>query len=115
MSFVWDHYLDIAESLWKQGLNAKDGEGLFRCAISRAYYAAFHESLVYLKDPGLQHRDVVQVLSSRNSRKDKSLLTWFKLMKYNRKVADYDISFQILAEDAEKVIESARKFIKLAR
>ena len=115
MSFVWDHYLDIAESLLKQGISSGDGEAWFRCAISRAYYAAFHEGRVYLKDPEMQHFYVFNKLAADKSRKGKQLFEEFRFLKRNREKADYKIKERFSAEDAEKTIVSAKKFLKLAR
>ncbi len=36
-------------------------------------------------------------------------------MRRNRETADYRAEDEVRAEDAQKVIESARKFIELAR
>lgn len=115
MSFDWDHYLALAEDLWRGALGSKDGEASFRSAISRAYYAAFHEGRIYLKDRTLAHVRVFERLRDSPSRKDKQLFEAFKLMRRNREDADYDKDKTVNAKDAEKVILSAKKFIKLAR
>jgi hypothetical protein len=48
MVFAWSEFLDIARFLRAQGnCNSISQEAAFRCAISRAYYAAFCHSRCY--------------------------------------------------------------------
>jgi uncharacterized protein (UPF0332 family) len=48
MPFAWSEFLDIARFLHAQGNgNTIPQEAAFRCAISRAYYAAFCHTLCY--------------------------------------------------------------------
>jgi len=115
MNFEWDHYLEVAENLCRHASETEEEEACFRSAISRAYYAVFHESRVYLNDSGLMHAQVYNTLRDRPSRIDKQLFEAFRLTRRSREVADYERSKEVHAEDAEKVIRSARKFIELAR
>jgi uncharacterized protein (UPF0332 family) len=48
MVFAWSEFLDVARFLHAQGSgNAIPQEAAYRCAVSRAYYAAFCHSRCY--------------------------------------------------------------------
>jgi len=49
MSFDWSQYLDVARSLVGQGSKPIQ-EAAYRCAVSRAYYAAFCHARNYARD-----------------------------------------------------------------
>jgi uncharacterized protein (UPF0332 family) len=117
MSFIWDHYLELAERLLALPSGVTDGEAYWRSAISRAYYAAFHESRVYLQDPEIRHGAVASTLRDRRSRKDKRLAVDYKELKALRGYADYDESppVPINSEAAQTAIDYAKSFIGIAR
>jgi len=50
MSFNWSEYLNIARELAGQATVLSSTEAKKRCAISRAYYAAFCSARNYLRD-----------------------------------------------------------------
>jgi uncharacterized protein (UPF0332 family) len=50
MSFNWSEYLNIARELAGQPTASPSDEAKKRCAISRAYYAAFCSARNYLRD-----------------------------------------------------------------
>ncbi len=50
MSFVWQEYLELARDLLAPSPNAAQVEARLRCAISRAYYAAFCTARNHLSD-----------------------------------------------------------------
>ena len=50
MSFNWSEYLNIARELAGQATASSSAEAKKRCAISRAYYAAFCSARNYLRD-----------------------------------------------------------------
>jgi len=50
MSFDWSEYLNIARELAGQAMALSSAEAKKRCAISRAYYAAFCSARNYLRD-----------------------------------------------------------------
>lgn len=50
MSFDWSEYLNIARELAGQPMALSSAEAKKRCAISRAYYAAFCSARNYLRD-----------------------------------------------------------------
>jgi len=50
MAFDWAEYLKIARFLQEQGGNRLSEEAAFRCAVSRAYYAAFCHARNYARD-----------------------------------------------------------------
>lgn len=49
MVFNWSEYLDVARCLVGQG-NEPTQEAAYRCAVSRAYYAAFCHARNYARD-----------------------------------------------------------------
>jgi len=50
MSFDWIAYLTLARELAEQGERPPRDEAKLRCALSRAYYAAFCAARNYLRD-----------------------------------------------------------------
>ena len=50
MSFNWSEYLNIARELAGQATASSSAEAKKRCAISRAYYAAFCSARNHLRD-----------------------------------------------------------------
>lgn len=50
MNFNWDEYLDLARALAKLPNLGVSAEALLRCALSRAYYAAFCHARNYARD-----------------------------------------------------------------
>jgi hypothetical protein len=50
MLFNWREYLDLAQYLQGQGSSQFTQEAGFRCAVSRAYYAAFCHARNYARD-----------------------------------------------------------------
>ena len=50
MLFDWKEYLSIAEFLAKQDESEFSHDAAFRCAVSRAYYAAFCYARNYARD-----------------------------------------------------------------
>jgi len=52
MSFNWSDFLEIAELLHSKGKGKTLEQAYFRCALSRAYYAAFIISRKYAESKG---------------------------------------------------------------
>jgi hypothetical protein len=53
MTFAWQEYLALAQHLQDQSTNSTSGisqEAALRCAVSRAYYAAFCHARNYARD-----------------------------------------------------------------
>lgn len=50
MNFTWDEYLSLASALAQLPNLGVSDEALMRCAISRAYYAAFCHARNYARD-----------------------------------------------------------------
>ena len=50
MAFDWKEYLSLAQNLQDQTHSGFSQEAAFRCAISRAYYAAFCHARNYARD-----------------------------------------------------------------
>jgi hypothetical protein len=73
MSFDWTHYLELAECIFGQKENLDiDEEAICRCAVSRAYYAAF----CYSRNMAEAHM-LYKLPSNRNSVHD-HLINFFK-------------------------------------
>ena len=98
MSFNWSAYLDLAQELTTQAPASSHQEANLRCAVSRAYYAAFCKARNHLRDidglpvphDGTSHRYVKEQFK-KHSRKERRK-TGLKLerMKLNRGKVDYD-------------------------
>jgi hypothetical protein len=50
MAFAWQEYLALAQHLQGQSTNEFSQEAALRCAVSRAYYAAFCHARNYARD-----------------------------------------------------------------
>jgi hypothetical protein len=82
MSFDWSQYLTLAQELVALSKNHANKEALLRCAISKAYYAAFCKSQNYLldidKDKNLDkfpnvHQFVIERFQSSNDTTKKKI------------------------------------------
>jgi uncharacterized protein (UPF0332 family) len=96
MIFDWSEYLDLAKEMTKAGLSSSQ-EAVLRCAISRAYYAAFCSSRNFaltegatFKKTGEDHRLVPNYFIQSTDRKRKKVATKLKRLKDNRREADYE-------------------------
>lgn len=102
MSFDWSQYLNLACELIGEKSPPADEESKQRAAISRAYYAAFQQSLIYLRDKNYDHNipstgqahEYVQKTFSSHPDEDYKKIgeNLFQLRKSRRK-ADYDDEF----------------------
>lgn len=56
MTFQWTEFLEVANYLHRQGRHQTNlsfsNEAAVRCAVSRAYYAAFHHAFDYVQFKG---------------------------------------------------------------
>ncbi len=98
MSFVWSEYLDLAKELLASASGSSIEEAKLRSAISRAYYAVFHEARLFLianrptliiPETGAAH-DVVKDTFLDDLNPD-WITVGVKLdrLKTNRRLADY--------------------------
>lgn len=93
MPFDWVEYLDLAQFL-SQGKRGFSQEAAFRCAVSRAYYAAFCHARNYARDRRNfapkhsveDHRDLVD----QYKRDISEVANWLDMLRQWRNSCDYD-------------------------
>lgn len=98
MTFDWSEYLVLAQELAGQGGFPVSAEARLRAAISRAYYAAFHKALDYLRDregwkpsyTGRDHTRLAQEFQSRSNAIRQQIGVHLDRLKVDREKADYD-------------------------
>jgi uncharacterized protein (UPF0332 family) len=94
MSFDWSHYLIIAEELFREAENTTYKDAHLRCAISRAYYAAFHTAKLKLYEKwyisvsrdASAHKEVKEYYQQKNM---KMIALNLERMRIDRNKADY--------------------------
>lgn len=115
MSIQGKDILLVAESCAKNA-----GEHFSRSAISRAYYALYHEACSILQCcPPTTHDGVVQYLLTDARRKNEPyelmdlirIGAVLKQQKEKRKAADYDLSAEITQSEADSSIGAVRKIL----
>lgn len=116
MSFDWSHYLVVAEELFREAENTTYKDASFRCAISRAYYAAFHSAKIKLydkwnvpvsRDAGA-HREVKEYYEKKNM---KMIALNLERMRIDRNKADYSDVVKDLKTVAQETLRRANKVI----
>jgi uncharacterized protein (UPF0332 family) len=125
MSFEWTTYFELSKVLRDEAI-AKEhplAEAKLRSAISRAYYAAHHQSLkyveatqkgVYIGRTGKAHREVVDYLKASKKNEDRMAGNLLDRVLIAREKADYRRPFpgnvkaaaQAALNDAEKVLKA---------
>jgi uncharacterized protein (UPF0332 family) len=116
MSFDWSHYLDLAEELIERAANSPNAEADLRSAVSRAYYGAFHQARLYLKDAfGIAiERDAYSHAQVRRAFQDRQ---YYKIaanlsrMRVDRNKADYDDTITNLLHLARENLRRANNVI----
>lgn len=95
-------------------------EAGFRSAISRAYYALYHETCSALKHcPPTTHEGVVQYLLTDARRKNEpyvltdlvSVGAVLRQQKTKRKLADYQLEKEVLESEASASITAVKKIL----
>jgi hypothetical protein len=115
MSFHWAEYLELARFLERQA-DGVSREAALRCAVSRAYYAAFCHARNYARDrlsfrprgDGSDHGRVREHL--RNTRFRRVCLKLNDLQQW-RSRCDYDDSVENLPMIAADALRSAQEVI----
>ncbi|MDD3940664.1 MAG: HEPN domain-containing protein [Candidatus Pacebacteria bacterium] len=122
--FNWRHYLEVAEenATNPEFLKKESKEGYLRCAISRAYYAAFNCSLEYAKQTYAYdymsektseisgtHEVLIDFLRKRG---DEKISYPLKELKGLRKLSDYMGEHRINEDEVEKGIKIAEEILK---
>lgn len=116
MSITGRDFLEAAEKSLDDLVESSN-----RSAISRAYYAFYHEVCAVLTNcPPTSHEGVINYLLTDHRRKEEPYLlreltqlgVLLKQQKTKRKQADYDLSSTISRVDAESSICTVRKMIQ---
>src|SRR5947208_9719093 len=101
MSFDWSEYLTLAQELTSKSTTSPIPEAHLRCAISRAYYAAFCKArnLLLNKDGYLTpkgtnvHWDVVDKFENSNDATRRYIGTLLRNLRSIRNIVDYQDTF----------------------
>lgn len=116
MAFNWADYLSLAQSLHTQSNLNTSQEAMFRCAVSRAYYAAFGHARNYARDRhglvlrynGDDHSLLRRHFQTRRQRgvadKLEDLRQWRNLCDYEDSINNLPVMLTKALEEAEKVI-----------
>ncbi len=116
MDFAWTKYLSLARFLQTQSETSVGQEAFLRCAISRAYYAAFCHARNYARDRhGLRLRyngdDHALVRRHFQARREKGVATklhdlneWRNLCDYEDAVTDLPKLLTFALTEAQKII-----------
>ena len=99
MSFDWEDFSTIADALCTNSDLRALGEARYRTAISRAYYAAFHQAISFAENDtaaftrgrtGQDHKNVQDYFQASSDRNRRRIATNLARLHDNRKMADYD-------------------------
>jgi uncharacterized protein (UPF0332 family) len=116
MSFDWSHYLDLAQDLFAQAASSPHQDANFRCAISRAYYAAYHKARLRLYNKwGIRvasnanaHGEVRNEFKKKGERQIAAALD---RMRIDRNKADYNDSVAGLTITTKENLKRANKVL----
>jgi len=116
MSFDWSHYLIIAEELFREVENTTYKDANLRCAISRAYYAAFHSAKLKLYEKwnisvsrdASAHKEVKECYEQKNM---KMIALNLERMRIDRNKADYYDIVKDLEAVTKETLKRANKVI----
>jgi len=126
MTFSWATYFTLAQELFKNAPNSPLQEARLRSAISRAYYAVFNESRVFLEaripnvnipKTGAAHNVVPDLLihHSLSNQNWVSVGNKLKRLKGYRRQADYDNRINQLPKTAQLSILEASSALALLK
>jgi uncharacterized protein (UPF0332 family) len=114
--FDWAEYLELAERLvaWRGDPAAE------RSAISRAYYAAFHNAKAYfllkggrLTFRGEDHGTVADWFKDSVDRDLRKIGLDVERLRRLRRIADYDERFAHLSSEAQAAVTLARRTLEV--
>lgn len=92
--------------------------GLYRDSMSRAYYAMFYAASALLRAKGIvtkSHRGVIAKFGLefvKSGVVEKYYVKALALAESIRERADYDSTFKPTFEEAEEIVEEARRFVE---
>ena len=117
MSFIWDNYLQLALQLVSSPLSCTQ-EAKFRCATSRAYYAAFCSARNILRDKDGStlprtdlHKHVIETFEQSSDFRRRKIGTDLRRMRTLRNHADYDDVVSNLTSEWSDCSSRARRVI----
>jgi len=121
MSFNWSEYLILSQELTSKSTTSPIPEAHFRCAISRAYYAAFCNARNFLRDndrysPSGEnvHRDVISQFERSSDTTRRYIGSLLHNLRNTRNIADYqDIFYGNQLGRTQAVLVSAEEVIQL--
>jgi uncharacterized protein (UPF0332 family) len=125
--FSWDQFIDIARFLMqetKKRDSAIPDEAAYRCAISRAYYAAFCIALDYAKDEfdyhperiGNDHIQLRDFMKKRGDDRSGQIAEKLARLRTWRNESDYNaLAYTINQKLAVSAIDMAQEIVKLIR
>lgn len=115
----WTGYLDLARTLHA---TESAGESEYRCAVSRAYYAAFHEAHHWLEsnDPtfsqtgsGQDHEVVWRAHEVSPDQRRKDIALQGRRLRRLRNVADYRAVMPKPQREARRCVKRATEVLDL--
>jgi uncharacterized protein (UPF0332 family) len=105
MSFRWEKFLEVAETLSSSDAGT-DREACLRSAVSRAYYAAFgsarsraRERRLHTRQSAAEHGEVSVFFAQKYGDAGGEIAKLLSRLRTNRNIADYDD----VCEDAERL------------
>ncbi|MBN8564187.1 MAG: HEPN domain-containing protein [Leptolyngbya sp. UWPOB_LEPTO1] len=134
MSFDWEGYLTVAQTLFDEAEPSKADpaksllcEAKFRCCISRAYYSAFCLARNYLRDVEKRsefdryedfsvHQLVIKVFGEEQDGNYRKISSILRRLRDDRNCADYDDEWQdiqSLSAKAKVVLKDARCIVAI--
>lgn len=114
--FDWGDYLKLANEFSETDWASSDAEAYYRCAISRAYYSAFHKSKKFIIDKGVSlnrqnkdysHQEIIDELNKIDSWAG----SYLSKLKKNRHDSDYKNDITIGKKIAKTSITFAGNII----
>jgi len=120
MAFNWADYLSLAQFLQAQSNPGVSQEAFFRCAVSRAYYAAFCHARNYARDRhGLMPRyngdDHSLVRRHFQTRREKGVAGKLEDLRDWRNLCDYEDALPDLPHILVNALAEARKVIAILK
>ncbi len=123
MNFSWETLLLVAQGCDRDATNESGAalrEALYRCAISRAYYAAFGSALRWIRRTSPHHsipsggeaHQVVQDFFEWSQDSDyQEIADLLRRMRHFRNLADYEIAFQNAKAESDYAIRRANRVL----
>ncbi len=120
MAFDWREYLKLARFLQKQGGNGFTQEAAFRCAVSRAYFAAYCHARNYAHDrlnfsPAYDARDHTRLRKHFQRQGVAEIATKLDRLRQWRNSCDYEDEVSDISHLLKSAIDQAQKFLTGSR